>query len=333
MRTWYINVMVCVGCYVILFLELFLKKGTPGIVFLILITVLSTIVLILKLFVLLHQMDKGLNILLKTYVTEGEEDINATNLKKKMNKLTDVLNSSLSSQEMTDNYLLQEAQLAALQSQINPHFLFNTLESIRGFAYKSGSYEIAEMTEALSSMLRTSLMRTNALITIEQELENIQNYMSIQNFRFQNKFKLQVIYDQTDDTITQCVIPNLTLQPLVENAIYHGLENRTEQGIIRINIVKTEKRIVINVIDNGNGIPEEKLEQLYERLQEPPLALRQDCKSTDTHTGIGLDNINKRIKMKFGPEYGLHIYSSVDIMTNIEITLPIIYATGATDDY
>lgn len=81
------------------------------------------------------------------------------------------------------------------------------------------------------------------------------------------------------------------------------------------------------------GYRKKSLNNCTNDFRTPPLALRQDCKSTDTHTGIGLDNINKRIKMKFGPEYGLHIYSSVDIMTNIEITLPIIYATGATDDY
>lgn len=214
----------------------------------------------------------------------------------------------------------KQAELDALQSQINPHFLYNTLESIRGKAYSEGQQEIAEMTEALSSFFRYSISRKGNDVTLEEELINIQNYFKIQQFRFDNRFQLEI--DLPDATsLYHCRLPKLTLQPIVENAIYHGLEEKMGQGKIRITAFANDQRTVITIADNGVGIPEDTLTQLRDRLDESS-PLPAGSQGRTRNTGIALHNVNRRLKLMYGPASGLSINSSPGFGTDVEITLP-----------
>lgn len=228
-----------------------------------------------------------------------------------------------SNKHLLSEYLRKEAELSALQSQINPHFLFNTLESIRGFALKNGVSTIASMTEALSRMIRNSLQKIDTLVPVRYELETIDNYMTIQNFRFSNRFILEKDIGP-DPTILDLKIPILAIQPVIENAIFHGLESRTEGGMLNLSLYSTRQRLVIRVIDNGCGIKQKKLEELNQRLEDN-MTFSASSSNDSKHQGIGLVNINSRIKLQFGAEYGLFIQSTYNYGTEVEITLPIIY--------
>ena len=214
----------------------------------------------------------------------------------------------------------KEAELSALQSKINPHFLYNTLDSIRGFALLHGVNEIADMTEALSRLFRNMIAKEGQLIKLEEELENVENYMIIQQFRFNNKFVFTRKFE--NDEILNYKVPNLTIQPIVENAIMHGLEKKSGKGEIKISAYATKKRLVITVFDNGIGIPVDKLDYLNDKLIQNK-SLESDDLITH-HTGIALVNINQRIKLRFGDFYGLHITSTVNLGTEVEVVLPLL---------
>lgn len=209
------------------------------------------------------------------------------------------------------------AEIGALQSQINPHFLYNTLDAIRGQALIDNSPVIADMTEALSILFRYSISRSGNIVTIQKELYCVEKYMMIQQFRFPGKFE----YRKTiDDSILSCLIPRLTLQPLVENAIYHGLETRMEGGIISISLEQSEEYIIVHISDNGIGIEENQLNALNRTLQTntiPP----QSCNASKG-SGIALSNVNRRIRLNFGEPYGLILSSSPGFGTDVEIILP-----------
>ena len=228
---------------------------------------------------------------------------------------------TVANRELTYEYLRAQAELNALQSQINPHFLFNTLESIRGFAQKQNVPEIADITEAMSSLFRNSIQKVDTLIHLRDEIENVRNYMLIQEFRFPGKFRLEMDLEGGEELLN-CKLPNLTIQPLVENAIFHGLELIPSGGLINIEIYSTEKRLIIHVSDNGHGIPKERLAELNDRLASNDAnGLKPDGKKG---AGIGLANIHKRIKLQMGPQYGLAISSTLNIGTEIEVTLPLL---------
>jgi sensor histidine kinase YesM len=231
------------------------------------------------------------------------------------NRMRDLLD-----REYTAILLKKQAELNALQSQINPHFLYNTLESIRGEAIIKGVDEIARMTKALSNMFRYSISHKENIVTLAQELSNLENYLIIQQYRFSNKFIIQKNFDSTDPEIMECPIPNLTIQPIIENAIYHGLEKKIGAGTIRITVYSTQSRVVISIDDDGIGISETKLRE-YNRMlnidhEQIIMAQRWE------HESIGLLNVNERIKLTFGADYGLHIFSTLGVGTKIEITLP-----------
>ncbi|MBS4208075.1 histidine kinase [Bacillus sp. FJAT-50079] len=219
--------------------------------------------------------------------------------------------------EYKSEMLRHETKLIALQSQINPHFLYNTLDSIRGLALIHEVDEIANMTEALSSLFRNMISKEGKMIPLYEELENVNNYMVIQQFRFNNKFEFKMAID--DHILHHCNVPNLIIQPLVENAIMHGLEKSMNKGIIKITAYTTEKRLVIVVTDNGIGIPEDQLTLINNKLMEKGKGLKNQSKE---HTGIALVNINQRIKLQFGNDYGLNIMSTPDVRTTVEAVLP-----------
>lgn len=223
-----------------------------------------------------------------------------------------------SSREYRMQMLRKEAELNELQNQINPHFLYNTLESIRGEALLEGADEIADMTEALGSFFRYSISRKRSIVTLEEEIKNVQNYFLIQKFRFGDRINMSV--DIEDEAINKLLIPKLTVQPVVENAIFHGLETWIETGQINISIGKTDQRLVIVVSDDGKGMKEDVVLKLNERLDKGIDWERDE--SENSKRGIALDNVNQRIKLKFGEKYGLHIYSTLNLGTDVVITLP-----------
>ena len=224
-----------------------------------------------------------------------------------------------------DNYTLihdKQAELAALQSQINPHFLYNVLDSIRGQALNDNNSEIANMIKTLEDLFRYSISRKGEMVTLREELANVKNYMTIQRYRFNNRFALEIEIDEEDEIAFDYIIPKLILQPIVENAIYHGLNNKLEGGVITIEVNRTDGSLILMVSDNGEGIDCEKLEQLNTRIQSSDLFYDRE-EDTTRHSGIALPNINKRIQLLYGDKFGLQVYSTPKLGTDVEILLPV----------
>jgi len=209
----------------------------------------------------------------------------------------------------------KQAGLSALQSQINPHFLYNTLDSIRGQALEYNIPEIADMTEALSSFFRYNVSKGSDMVPLRDEIRNIQTYFKIQQYRFENRFSLRI--DNEDVRVLDYYLPKLTLQPIVENCIFHGLEKKSEHGHIVIKLTMTQTRLLITIIDDGFGISHERLIAIQE-------ILRKGEPTQSSSSGIALSNVSERIKLAFGPIYGLFISSQAGVGTEVEITLPLI---------
>jgi two-component system sensor histidine kinase YesM len=219
----------------------------------------------------------------------------------------------------------KQTELTALQSQINPHFLYNTLESIRGQALIDDNYEIAKMVEALAAFFRYSISRKGNLVTLRDELVNINNYMLIQRYRFNNRFSLEIIIDEEDEAAYDFLIPRLIIQPVIENAIFHGLEEKLEGGKVIIEVIVTDSNLIITISDNGKGISGQELKMLNERIQSSDMQLEDGNSNKQRNTGIALPNIHKRIQLLFGEEYGVNVYSTAGLGTDVEITIPAAY--------
>lgn len=214
----------------------------------------------------------------------------------------------------------RQVELAALQSQINPHFLYNTLDAIRGQAIQDNNREVAMMIQTLSAFFRYSISRKGNAVTLRDELDNVQNYMKIQQYRFEDRFRLDMEIE--DPEVYDYYVPRLILQPIVENAIQHGLENIREGGLITIDVEETDD-LIIMISDNGRGMTLQELDELNGRILAEK-AEKKEAPSSEKHKGIALANVQKRIELFFGVPYGLHVYSSIGQGTDVEITLPII---------
>ncbi|MEA5058747.1 MAG: sensor histidine kinase [Clostridia bacterium] len=214
----------------------------------------------------------------------------------------------------------RQAQYLALQNQINPHFLYNTLEGIRSDALIAGAKDIAEMTEALSTFFRYTISNLENLVSLEEELHNVENYFHIQQYRFGERLEMRIEYDEADkQELLRCRLLKLTLQPIAENAIVHGLEQRLSDGLLRIRLELTNTRLLITVSDNGVGMQEAKLDALNAHLNAAYFETAQWQRS---YGGIALINVNNRIKLLFGEEYGIYIYSVEGEGTDVRVTLP-----------
>lgn len=213
--------------------------------------------------------------------------------------------------------LRKRMDLSTLQMQINPHFLYNTLDSIRSQALINGQGDIALMTEKLSRFFRYCISNRENMVRIQEETDHILDYYYIQKQRFGDRFEMELKIEE--DALYDYYIPKLTLQPLVENAISHGLEKVKRKGIVTIAIFSTEQKVVVKVSDNGIGMPVSELEALNERLR-----LRQ-VKVTSKKgrgNGIAIMNVNSRIQLTFGKEYGIHYRSYENVGTEAVVTLP-----------
>lgn len=203
----------------------------------------------------------------------------------------------------------RKSELDALQSQINPHFLYNTLDSVVWMVECEQYREAISMVKALAKLFRISLSKGNSIITIEDELTHAQNYMSIQQMRYRNKFCVKI---DVEPTIRDCITIKLIVQPILENAIYHGMEFMDGEGEITIHGYEKDGDIYIDVSDNGMGIPEDTIESL----------LTDKSRARGKGSGIGLWNVNQRIALYFKGDYGLSIKSELDEGTTVTIHLP-----------
>lgn len=211
-----------------------------------------------------------------------------------------------------------QSKYLALQNQINPHFLYNALEGIRSEAINKNDFEIANITESLATFFRYTISNVENEVTIREEIECVKNYFSIQKYRFEDK--LSLVADFPEEVLDILFMPKLILQPLVENTIIHGLEPKNDKGEIELSISLTENRVTIYISDNGVGMDEMTLFSIQERLARPYMeSVKSDGKSS-----VGLSNVNNRIKLLYGEEYGLNIYSTLDVGTDIEVNIPAI---------
>ena len=225
--------------------------------------------------------------------------------------------------EYTAQLLQKQAELDSLQSQINPHFLYNTLESIRGQAVEDGSIQTAEMIELLSRLFRYTISQRGDLFSLDQELRSVDHYLRIQQYRFDNRFEVSKTYDENDIHLLSHKIPKLSLQPIIENALYHGLENLSKPGVIEIGITTTQSRLIIYISDNGIGIEPEALHALNEKLRTYTYKAETRTAGSE-HTGIAISNVNARLKLLYGQEYGLTVFSTVGLGTRVEINMPLL---------
>lgn len=204
----------------------------------------------------------------------------------------------------------RKSELDALQSQINPHFLYNALDSIV-WMIENERYEGAvTMVTALARLFRISLSKGSNIITVADELEHARNYLTIQKIRYKNKFCFNII---ADPGVLECATIKLIIQPLVENSIYHGMEFMSGDGEITVKAYAKDSDLYIDIMDNGLGMPQEQADALL--MEDKP---RERGKGS----GIGLKNVQERIQLYFGSEYGLAIYSEPDEGTTARIHLP-----------
>lgn len=211
----------------------------------------------------------------------------------------------------------KQAEYLALQNQINPHFLYNALEAIRADALLADCEEIAETTEALATFFRYTISNVQEYVTFSDELDNAENYFTIQRCRFGDKLSLEL--EMENENLLEARMPKLILQPLVENAVSHGLEGKIEHGTVRIIVDNSEETLFLRVRDDGIGMPEEQVERLNAQFAGDSTDIGGQQRG-----GIALRNVNSRIQLMFGEDYGLRIYSAVGIGTECCITLPLL---------
>lgn len=214
--------------------------------------------------------------------------------------------------------LLKQAELDSLQSQINPHFLFNTLNSIKAVASKNDSEKTVLMVQDLSDLFRYSLNKGKYAINFLEELEHVKKYLNLQNIRFADKYD---VYYEIDEEVLNCPILRLTLQPIVENAIYHGLEHKTGKCNLKITAKDIgDDNYYIYISDTGMGIPKAELSQIQTLLEKS-----SESQKNITPEKIGIYNVNARIKLHFGDKYGLSISSTYGLGTTVKLILPNIH--------
>lgn len=224
----------------------------------------------------------------------------------------------------------REAQILALQNQINPHFLYNTLETIRSDAILNGALNAGAMAEALATFFRYTISNLDYLVQIVDELENIQNYFIIQHCRFGNKISIRIIYDESDNNVLKLYIPKLILQPIVENAIYHGIEQKLGAGQVTIRITYTRQNLDIIISDDGIGIKDDILLTMNENLSRN--YENYEHEKIEKGGGIAIRNVNQRIKLLFGEDYGVWLNSIYGIGTDVHIKLPVVLNPSDFDE-
>lgn len=226
--------------------------------------------------------------------------------------------NSLIKSEYQNKLITMDAQMKALEARINSHFLFNTLESINSMAEIAEHEEISTMSLALGNMFRYAVKTKGELVTLRQELEHVNDYVSIQKIRFDNRFRLDI--DIPENLYEQQVL-KLILQPLIENSLTHGLNYCSIGDLISISACIADHNLLIRVSDNGSGIPRDELNRLRDNLRSEASFTELGVREKQS---IGLKNIQSRIELYYGKGYGLTIYSEEGKGTDIDIKIPVL---------
>lgn len=206
-----------------------------------------------------------------------------------------------------EEIVLRKTELRALQAQINPHFLYNTLDSIAWMCEEGRTKDAVEMVNALARLFRISISKGHELISVEKEVEHAKSYLQIQKFRYKNQFQYSF---EVQESCLHYYCNKITLQPIIENAIYHGLNRMIDEGFIEIRIFEDGDDVVFTVEDNGVGMTKEQCESI----------LHKEVKGQTG--GIGIKNVNDRVKIYFGEQYGMKIESELDEGTKVSIRMP-----------
>jgi two-component system sensor histidine kinase YesM len=223
-------------------------------------------------------------------------------------KIRDLLESKIKEQEN-----LQKAEMRALQAQINPHFLYNTLDTIIWMAESKKNKQVIEIVSALSKFFRISLSKGRDWITIAEEIEQTRSYLTIQKIRYRDVLDFKIDFDER---VCDYTILKLILQPLVENALYHGIKNKRQGGTIYVRAkMKNENEVLLEVEDDGIGFTEEKLAQIQTDLADDSADIRIE-------SGFGIMNVNQRIRLYYGKQYGLSVRSKYNTGTCVTLVIP-----------
>lgn len=250
-------------------------------------------------------------------VQEGDFTVRVPNRRKdEIGELTDSFNymvdkiNTLIRQVYQEKIAQKNAEVQALQAQINPHFLYNTLDSVNWMLIDREEYDISDIIISLGSLMRYCIEDENAFVPLDREVEYVISYLKIQKNRLEDKLEYQV---QVDNALREEKVPKLILQPMVENAITHGIEPRRQKGKVSILIRDAGEEILVTVEDDGIGMTPEQLNHLKEEL--PDL-------EKEGHTGIGLRNVDRRIRLHYGEQYRIRIESVYGEGTSIHLRIP-----------
>lgn len=223
----------------------------------------------------------------------------------------------------------REAELRSLQAHIQPHFLYNTLDTIQWLARKDGAKEATEMVEALSKLFRMGLSKGQELIALEDELDHISSYLKIQKTRYKDKLNYSIA---VDDEARGLTVLKLILQPIVENAIYHGIKERRGPGQLLIKVSLSDGSLMFHIEDDGAGMSEERLHDLQQALAtttaSQELMHSAELTLNGNRSGYGLRNVQERIQLSFSKHYGISVESKVGNGTVVTIRHPIVKAQG-----
>ncbi len=252
-----------------------------------------------------EQVSEG-NLVVRSDVQTGDE---VGVLSDSLNTMIDKINELLE-QVTKEQVRLRKAEFELLQSQINPHFLYNTLDAIIWLAEAGEQKKVVSMVRSLSEFFRTSLNRGKDIIPVKEEVLHVRSYLEIQQVRYQDILNYSI---DIPEELGKYMIPKITIQPLVENALYHGIKNKRGSGTIHIRGRKQDGMLVIEIEDDGIGISRERLWQVNDGIQKKVLT------GKDIY---GLYNVNERIRLNFGEEYGINIQSTYGEGTLVRILLP-----------
>ena len=244
-----------------------------------------------------------------TVRSDVRNGVEASMLSDSLNAMIDKINELLE-QVTKEQIRLRKAEFKLLQSQINPHFLYNTLDAIVWLAEAGEQKKVVSMVGSLSEFFRTSLNQGKDIISIKEELQHVRSYLEIQQVRYQDILKYEI---NVPKELYKYLIPKITIQPLVENALYHGIKNKRGVGRIVINGRKEEDYFLLQIEDNGIGISKERLAQVRSEIEDKVLT------GKDIY---GLYNVNERIRLNFGEKYGISIESTYTEGTVVTIILP-----------
>lgn len=228
-------------------------------------------------------------------------------LGKSYNLMTERIHT-LMEQNVYEQKQKRKSELKALQAQINPHFLYNTLDSIIWMSEAGQSDEVVEMTSALAKLLRQSISNDHEQVELGQEMEYVKNYLTIQKMRYQDKLEYTI---EVDPQVRHVMIVKLVLQPIVENAIYHGIKYKGSKGTLRIRAFAESEDVCIVIEDNGIGMDDTALNIIFDETQK-----------IHKQNGVGVPNVQKRLKLYYGDKYGITYESKVGIGTRATIRIP-----------